>query len=305
MSSQVVKVSEFNVANLTLGQVKVMESGGKMCSLNYNGGKLVTQVCFLSLPYGMNAFDKAGPVKYSMDLSLRGYEENPNVKEIYEAFQALDEYMIDQGVKNSKVWFKSELDRNVVKAFYTPMIKVAKDAEGNPKPYPPTIKINLKKNGDSFESKVYDDQKRPYEGVPLEDLLVKGAQVSVLIQCTSIWFAGSKFGTSWKALQIRMDKVPDSIRDYAFVDDDAVTAPVSQRKAVPAAEEFEDDADDDAFEAPAPAPAPAPVAKKPSAVSAVLPPTIDDGAEDHEPVPAPKKATITAKKVIGKVATKK
>jgi hypothetical protein len=100
-----------------------------------------------------------------------------------------------------------------------------------------------------------------------------------------------------------MDKVPDSIRDYAFVDDDAVTAPVSQRKAVPAAEEFEDDADDDAFEAPAPAPAPAP--KKPSAVAAVLPPTIDDGAEDHEPVPAPKKATITAKKVIGKVATKK
>lgn len=304
MSSQVVKIHEFNVANLTLGQVRVMESGGKMCSLNYSGGKLLTQVGPLSLPYGMNAFDKAGPIKYSIDLSLRGYDENARVKEIYAAFQALDEYMIDQGVKNSKAWFKSELDRNVVKAFYTPMVKVAKDAEGNPKPYPPTIKINLKKNGDSFEAKVFDDQKRTYEGVPLEDLLVKGALVTTLIQCTSIWFAGSKFGTSWKALQIRMDKVPDSIRDYAFVDDDAETAPVSQRKAAPAAE-FEDDADDDAFEAPAPAPAPAPVAKKPSAVAAVLPPTIDDGAEDHEPVPAPKKATITAKKVIGKVATKK
>ena len=301
MSSQVVKIHEFNVANLTLGQVKVMESGGKMCSLNYSGNKLLTQVGPLSLPYGMNAFDKAGPIKYSMDLSLRGYDENAKVKEIYTAFQALDEYMIDQGVKNSKAWFKSELDRNVVKAFYTPMVKVAKDADGNPKPYPPTIKINLKKNGDSFESKVFDDQKRTYEGVPLEDLLVKGALVTTLIQCTSIWFAGSKFGTSWKALQIRMDKVPDSIRDYAFVDDDAETAPVSQRKAA----EFEDDADDDAFEAPAPAPAPAPVAKKPSAVAAVLPPTIDDGAEDHEPVPAPKKATITAKKVIGKVTTKK
>ena len=304
MSSQVVKIHEFNVANLTLGQVRVMESGGKMCSLNYSGGKLLTQVGPLSLPYGMNAFDKAGPIKYSIDLSLRGYDENARVKEIYAAFQALDEYMIDQGVKNSKAWFKSELDRNVVKAFYTPMVKVAKDAEGNPKPYPPTIKINLKKNGDSFEAKVFDDQKRTYEGVPLEDLLVKGALVTTLIQCTSIWFAGSKFGTSWKALQIRMDKVPDSIRDYAFVDDDAETAPVSQRKAAPAAE-FEDDADDDAFEAPAPAPAPAPVAKKPSAVAAVLPPTIDDGAEDHEPVPAPKKATtITARKVIGKVTKK-
>jgi hypothetical protein len=285
-----------------VGRVNVMESGGKMAPLNYSGGKLITQVGPLTLPYGMNTFDKAGPVKYSIDLSLRGYDENPKVKQVYDAFAALDEYMIDLGVKNSRAWFKSDLDRNVVKAFYTPMIKVAKDADGNPKPYPPTVKINLKKNGDSFEAKVYDDQKRPYEGMPLEDLLVKGAVLSTLIQCTSIWFAGSKFGTSWKALQIRMDKVPESIRNYAFVDDDETTtapAPVQRKAAAAPVAEFEDDADDDAFEAPAPAPAPAPAKK--SAVAAVLP--ADDDAEDHEPVAAPKK-TI-GKKTILKAAPKK
>ena len=319
MSKLIVKISDFSVSNLSIGPMKSLESGGKMASLFYKYGdnsssSLTTQVGSLSLPYGMNVFDKAGPVKYSMDLSLRGYDENPKVKAIYDAFSALDEWMIDQGVKNSKSWFKADLSRDVVKAFYTPMVKVAKDQEGNPKPYPPTFKINLKKVNDQFDVKVYDDQARPYEGTPLEDLLVKGAQLTTLIQCTSVWFAGSKFGLSWKAKQIRMDKVPESIRGYAFVDDEDVPAPKSAVTPRPATnnkfasleEDDAEDEDDEAFVPPpkqnilaammpkaAPAPTPAPA-------------TVDDEAEDHEPIPVPKKAVVTTtKKVVAKVSTKK
>jgi len=298
MSSQVVKINEFSTSNLTLGQVKVMESGGKMCSLNYNGGKLMTQIGSLALPYGMNVFDKAGPIKYSIDLSLRGHEENPKVQSIYEAFQSLDEWMIDQGVKNSKAWFKSDLTRDVVKAFYTPMVKVAKDADGNPKPYPPTIKVNLRKTDDKFEVNVFDDKKRPYDGVPLQDLLVKGAYLTTLIHCTSVWFAGSKFGLSWKALQIRMDSVPDSIRGYAFVDDeDSASAAVAKAPVVKqnkfASLEDDEEAEED-FVPAAP--------QKKSVVAAVTVPTIDDEPEDAEPLPVPaKKVVTTAKKVVAKV----
>ena len=326
MSKLIVKVSDFSTANLSAGQVKSLESGGKMASLSYNGAPFVTQVGPLTLPYGMNVFDKAGPVKYSMDLSLRGYEDDENVKAMYEAFSALDEWMIDQGQKNSKAWFKTDLSkpeqRSVVKAFYTPMVKFSKDAEGNPKPYPPTIKINLRKdrnNSDAWEVKVYervDGDVRKVESVPLEDLLVKGAQISTLIQCTSIWFAGSKFGLSWKANQIRMEKVPDSIRGYAFLDDTTssaskAAAPASQAKSAPqnkfaSLDDAEEMDDDDAFDAPtgpshpvnpAPAPAPAPVVKSTPAPVA----TLDDEAEDHEPVAVPKKATTTVKKVVKQV----
>ena len=308
MSSQVVKINEFATDKLTLGQVKVMESGGKMCSLNYAGGKLMTQIGSLVLPYGMNVFDKAGPIKYSMDLSLRGHEENAKTKAIYDAFHSLDEWMIDQGVKNSKAWFKADLTRDVVKAFYTPMVKVAKDADGNPKPYPPTIKVNLRKMDDKFEVNVFDDKKRPYEGVPLSDLLVKGAYLTTLIHCTSVWFAGSKFGLSWKALQIRMDSVPDSIRGYAFVDDEegssSVSAPVRQQSHVAVKQQnkfasLDEEAEDDAEEDFVPQ-------KKPSVVAAVLAPTIDDEPEDAEPLPVPaKKVVTTAKKVVAKVVGNK
>lgn len=326
MSKLIVKVSDFSIANLKEGQVKSLESGGKMASLSYNGAPFVTQIGPLTLPYGMNVFDKAGPVKYSMDVSLRGYEDDENVKAIYETFSALDEWMIDQGQKNSKAWFKTDLSkpeqRSVVKAFYTPMVKFSKDADGNPKPYPPTIKINLRKdkqNADAWEVKVYERVEgdvRKVESVPLEDLLVKGAQISTLIQCTSIWFAGSKFGLSWKANQIRMEKVPDSIRGYAFLDDTTSTASravAASVKATPVVNKFaslDEDADDDVFDspsgpshpvAPSPAPAPAPVAVKTPSSHPVA--TLDDEAEDHEPVAVPKKTT-TVKKVVSKVVKK-
>ena len=315
MSKMIVKIADFNVSNLSVGPMKSLDSGGKMASLFYKYGdssstSLTTQVGSLSLPYGMNTFDKAGPVKYSIDLSLRGHDENEKVKTIYDAFSALDNWMIDQGVLNSKAWFKSQLTRDVIKAFYTPMVKVAKDAEGNPKPYPPTFKVNLKKQNDQFDVKVYDDQARPYEGVPLEDLLVKGAQVTVLIQCTSVWFAGSKFGLSWKAKQVRMDKVPESMRGYAFLDDDdaapvrsqtsAARAPVAQNKFATLQDDGEDEdeaEDDNAFVAPTP--------QKQSVLTAMMPkasqPVAEDeeDAEDHEPIPAPtatKKLTTTAVK---------
>jgi hypothetical protein len=323
MSKLIVKVSDFTTSNLSVGQVKSLESGGKMASLSYNSGPLITQVGPLTLPYGMNVFDKAGPIKYSMDLSLRGYEDDENVKGIYDTFAALDEWMIDQGVKNSKAWFKADLKHEVVRAFYTPMVKVPKDADGNPKPYPPTIKINLKKdrnNADAWEVKVYervDGDVRKVEGVPLEDLLVKGAQITTLIQCTSVWFAGSKFGLSWKANQIRMEKVPDTIRGYAMIDDGPAPSAAASRSSAPArsaaaapapapAAKFtavdDEVEDDDAFDAPAPAPAP--VAKKQSVLTAMMPSAsqpvtaiADEDAEDHEPVAAPKKTTTTVKKV--------
>lgn len=319
MSSTIVKINEFSTSNVSFSPVKPLESGGKQAYLSYKGGKLTTQVGPLTLPYGMNVFDKAGPIKYSMDLSLRGYDENPKIKQIYDALTALDEYMIDQGVKNSRAWFKADLTRDVVKAFYTPCVKWAKDAEGNVKPYPPTFKVNLRKQNDKFEVNVYDDKKRPYDGVPLEDLLVKGAVTTSLVQCTSVWFAGSKFGLSWKALQIRMDNVPESIRGYAFVDDEeGGSQPVqtqqssrsgfaNQNKFAELGDDEEEEAEDDeAFTAPAPA-----VAKKQSVLAAVAPapapapaPTMDDEADDAEPIPVPKKATTITKKVITKAVKK-
>jgi hypothetical protein len=159
---------------------------------------------------------------------------------------AFDERLVNAGVENSLAWFKMpNASREVIKAFYTPSIKVSTDREGKPKPYPPTLKVKLPKKNGAFEALFYDAEKRPYEGVTVEDLLVKGAHATFLIKCVGLWFAGTKFGASWKAVQVKMDTVPTNGfgRGCAIQDDE--DAPVARRPASrkPVVQEEEDEED--------------------------------------------------------------
>jgi hypothetical protein len=302
MASNTVLASNFNTQKLSFSQLRVLDSGGKQAYMNYDGGMFVFQTPSCVLPYGMSAFDKAGPVKYSVELSLRGYDEaGSKMQQFYQALERLDEWMIEQGVKNSKQWFKSDLSRDVVKAFYTPMIRLAKDKDGNPKPYPPTIKLSLRQKRDSqdFDVQCYDENKTLYRGIPLEELLVKGAQMTCLIQCTGIWFAGSKYGLSWKLVQSLISKLPQSSRNFTFVDEDGEMEKSAPAPKMVEDEEEEEEEEEDAEEFKAPVPA------KKSVLSAVLPQkaapapapsTLDDAADDAEPVPVPKKAATVIKR---------
>jgi len=253
------------------------------------------QVGSLETPFGLSVFDKAGPPKYTVELKLRGHDDptnNPKVAQIYNAMTALDDYMVEQGVKNCRAWFKADAPKEMVKMMYTPSVRYSRDAEGNLKPYPPTLKIQLRKKNDAFEADIYDENKRSLKDVPLEDVIVKGSRLTILIQCTGVWFAGGKFGLSWKAVQVRADSVPDRIRGFAFVDEDgeggqtqapAAAAPTPSKLTTPnqfasLADEEEDEVDDEEALAEAPA------------------------VEEAIPVP-PKKTKVTLKKPV--VLTKK
>jgi hypothetical protein len=198
--------------------------------------------------------------------------------------------MIDQGVKNSRAWFKCDPNREVIKAFYTPTVRFSVDKEGNRKPYPPTVKLQLRQRDGVFETKMYDDKRNLYSGIPMEELLVKGAQITALIQCTGVWFAGSKFGLSWKAIQIRVDNLPQSARGLTFIDDCEVPAAPAPSKAGLPSQVMDEDDDQEP-------PAPPPKAAKASVVAAM----VDDEAEDQEPIVVPKKpAVVIKKKVVAK-----
>jgi Family of unknown function (DUF5871) len=312
MSGVSVPVASFSGSNLSVSQIKVRDNGSKSAYINYGGNKLRLQVGSLQSPYGMKdstKFDPTGPVKYSVDLSLRGYdEEGSKAQQIYAALEAIDNFMLDQAEKNSQAWFKTKYTREVLKAFYTPCVKFSKDKQGNLAPWPPTVKVNLRQQEGKFEATIYDQSKKPLKDVPMEDILVKGAQVTMLIECTGVWFAGSKFGLSWKAVQIRVDQVPESIRDYAFEDDGgeaAPAAPAPKKASAPApapANQFagldDDEVDDDEALAAPPAPAASAAAHAPAPAAA----DDDDDVFDEAPAPVPaKKPVLTKKKVVAAV----
>jgi hypothetical protein len=312
MSSMINSPSEITVSKLEFQPVKVLDNGGKSVNIRYEGRNLMVETPSLNIPYGVNVFDKTpgAPVKFSIDLSLRGADENEQVRSLQDFFEAFDEKMIDAGVENAGKWFKmSNPNRDVIKAFYSPVIKISRDAQGNPKPYPPTFKLALRKKtkkGEKpdisnaseaicFETQFYNAAERDDKGQiavfdgasTLESVLPKRSQATAIIQCTGVWFAGGKFGTTWKAVQMRVDNMPEQIRGPAFKSEAPdIRAFVSKKIAAEAAAvEYEED-DDDAEDA----------------IAAVLPPKkvaapafVEEDVS--EPIPVPKKVV---KKVIAK-----
>jgi hypothetical protein len=310
MSSSVVYPSSFNSKNITISAPRQLQSGAKQAYLNYGGERLVMQTAVaMSVPFGLNVADKYGPPEYSVEVSFRQSEQRPEIKEFMDVIAQIDEQLLVEGVKNSKSWFKGDLGRDVVKAFYTPSLKYSKDKEGNVLNYPPNLKLKLRKVNTDFETKFYDINGNPYKGIPVEDLLVKGVQVTAIIECAGVWFAGSKFGLTWRAKQIAIHKLPEKIGDFAFKGlGSAKTVAVEDEDDEEAADDATPEVDDDAaFRAPSqkasvvsammpkatPTPAPAP-APAPEATS-----VDDEDGDDVEPVPAPKK-TIIKKKIVTK-----
>lgn len=303
MSQSVVYPSTFSSKNITISTPKQLPSGAKQAYLNYGGERLVMQTAVaMSVPFGINVADKFGPPEYSVEVSFRGHEQRPEIKEFMNVIAQIDDHLVNEGVKNSLAWFRDDMPKEVVKKFYTPSLKYSKDKEtGKQLDYPPNLKLKLRKVNNDFETKFYDINGNPYKGVPVEDLLVKGVQVTAIIECAGVWFAGSKFGLTWRAKQIAIHKLPEKIADFAFKGLGSVKPqPVED---VEDEEEQASEVDDDAaFRAPP---------QKPSVIAAVMPKatpppappaatTVDDEeGDDVEPVPAPKKPVVK-KKVLAK-----
>jgi len=265
-----VLASEFDASNLSFGEVRpVGQSGAKAVNLNYAGSSLVMQVSNLDLPYGLNVEDKFGPTKYSLNMSLRDYDSNPKVKAVYEALTALDDRVMAECVE--KNWLKKPgMSQQILgqMKLYKPTVKFSEDQNGNRKPYPPTVKVALRKKNDKFETQFYDQEKKEIKDVPVEDLIVKRMTVTVLMECTGVWISSVGCGLSWKAKQLKVVSRPDGVgRGYGFKDeDDEAPRPAARasgnavvaKASFAAAFDEDDEVDDDAVVAEAAPVAPAP-----------------------------------------------
>jgi hypothetical protein len=301
--------NDVDCSKLEFGPVKLLDSGGKTVNLRYEGRNLMVETPSLNIPYGVNVFDKAGPPKYSVDLSFRGADDDEKVRSLQTFFEAFDERMIDAGVENAAKWWKmANPNREVIKAFYTPVVKISRDQAGNPKPYPPTFKTALRKKKDgSFETNFYNGTERDEKGqivafgkdVPIDQILCKRGQATTIVQCTGVWFAGGKFGTTWKAVQIRIDSQPEQIRGPAFRSEAPDIRAFVSRKLVEKTDAEVEEEDDAEVEEVVAAVLPKKAAPAPVQVQAPVPAAFQE-EQVSEPVPVPKKVVKKVVKTAGK-----
>ena len=195
--------AEFNINNLSYGDMKRMDNGGKMVYIGYNKQPLILQTCECYAPFGLQCYqsDDGKSQSYSIELSFKDMQSRKSLQKLYEVFSQIDSSNIDKGFDNAMTWLsqkKQPKNKDVIEALYTPIIKQAKEEK-----YPSTFKIKLPFKNDNFMCDVFDKNHDVLDIKSLDPALTKGSKCTALIQCTGMWLAGSKFGVSWKCVQLK------------------------------------------------------------------------------------------------------
>ena len=264
---------------------KVNASGGKSVGIlnsTTNGATYVSTP--LMMTWGVSAFEdkKTGEKSYSMSLQFPGEEYNtPAIAKFRANVVKFEEKIKADALANQKEWFgKSTMTKDHIDMFWTPILKFAKGENGEPDHNKnPTLNVKMPIWEGVWNVELFDPQSRKIfpdaanEHVTPVDLIAKGSHVAVVLQCGGVWFAGGKFGVTWKLFQAVVkpkttlrgkchiqlscdDKKIVETQELDTVSDDDV--PVTQTEDSDGEEEEEEESHGPTRVASTPAPAPAP-----------------------------------------------
>lgn len=210
---------DFDASKLSYNDVRVLDNGGKVVYVSYNKAPLVIQTPDMYAPFGMQKWTNDGRDKYTLDLSFNGMDKRPSLAAFYNVLETLDKKLVADGFANQQTWFKGKKynSSEVLEALYTPLIRLPKDKNTGEitDKYPATFKVTVPSKDGNFLCEVYDDKRQPAD---LNSLNTKRAKVGAIIQFMGLWFAGGKFGSSWKVVQMKVSP-NQNIRGFAFKED--------------------------------------------------------------------------------------
>lgn len=267
-----IKGKNIDTSKVSFSQPRVLDNGAKLVYLNYSGGRLSIQTPWMSMPWKMGVYTDGDYPKYSVDLTFRGMDENPDLQGFHDKLQMLEEKIIDGGFENSVSWFKKKpSSRDVVEALFSRIVKVSTDKDtGEPDgKWPPSMKLKVPRRDGVWETKVSDKSGKLYDinnsesGDNLEELFVKNTKMRAIIQCVGLWVASGSYMCQWKLTKAEIE-VPESSGQHEFLadSDDEVGEEAPDNFIEDSNDEDGDENDDDgdnAEEEPTKSPSPEPV----------------------------------------------
>ncbi|KAG1653616.1 hypothetical protein FOA52_011851 [Chlamydomonas sp. UWO 241] len=189
-----------------------MDNGGKIIYMQHNNTNAIFKTPVMTAPFGLSDWDNT---RFSVDLSM-----NADVEAFRTKMLEFEDYVIDAAQKNSMAWFKKQYTRDVVKELFSSAIRYPKDKDTGDvsDKYPPTMKLQVPHKNGRFACDAYDYAKETMEIT--KETLSKGSRVSAIVHASGVWVAGSKFGVTYKIVQMKIATNNMGILDkYAFIDD--------------------------------------------------------------------------------------
>jgi len=190
------------------------KTSGKSVGIISNKNKNSIKLRFpLALTWGAQLYTDPSSNRESYSMSIQfpsdGYK-TPQTDKWLQNMLDMEEVVLTHVMTNWKKLFnKPTPSREVADALYTRAIKYSKDPQSGEvnMTKSPTMKVKLGFWEGKFDCEIYSpDGKMLYSqethpnSSPIE-LIPKASQTAVIVQCGGIWFAGGKFGVTWKLLQ--------------------------------------------------------------------------------------------------------
>lgn len=233
MTDMALYPNEVDLNKIKYAEVRVnAKTQAKSVGIFYGNGRLNLQFPLMSIAYNgvskQENKDKAGNVtgyRYEMSVSFKGKEENARVQALHSFLEKLQNKFKKDGFENRITWFKDAFDDEpkFVAKLYHPMLVQSKDKDtGKPDgKWPDTFKIKLPfdEAKDAFTFEAHDMQKNELDFTEVWDKL-KGGKATPVLQLTGLWFAGGKFGATWRLLMSKFQLSNRNAVKYRDEDDD-------------------------------------------------------------------------------------
>jgi len=202
--------TDINFAEPKINPKTSGKSVGIVSSKNKNSLKLRFP---LALTWGAQLYadPSSGRESYSMSIQFPGDGyKTPQTDKWLQNMIEMEEVVLTHVMANWKKLFnKPTPSREVADALYTRSLKYSKDQQTGEvnMTKSPTMKVKLGYWDSKFDCEIYSpegkmlfSQETHPHSSPVE-LIPKASQTAVIVQCGGIWFAGGKFGVTWKLLQ--------------------------------------------------------------------------------------------------------
>jgi hypothetical protein len=290
----IMNASDFNPrTDITFADPKVNpKTSGKSVGIINNKNKSSLKLRFpLSLTWGAQLYadPSSGRESYSMSIQFPGDGyKTPQTDKWLANMTAMEDVVLTHVMANWKKLFnKPAPSKEAAEVLYTRSLKYSRDPNSGEinMTKSPTMKVKLGYWENKFDCEIYSPEGKmlfSHETHPTSspvDLIPKASQTAVIVQCGGIWFAGGKFGVTWKLLQAVVKPKPTMKGKCLISLTQEDRTVLSTQQIVQEEEDFADsnvtsmvvaeDSDEDE-EPPAPvvkAPEPAPVVVTPAPVA--------------------------------------
>jgi hypothetical protein len=298
------------------------KTSGKSVGIINNKNKSSLKLRFpLALTWGAQLYTDPSSNKesYSMSIQFPGDGYNTPLTDKWLAnMTAMEDTVLTHVMANWKKLFnKPAPSKEAAEVLYTRSLKYSRDTNTGEinMAKSPTMKVKLGYWDNKFDCEIYSPEGKmlySQETHPTSspvDLIPKASQTAVIVQCGGIWFAGGKFGVTWKLLQAVVKPKPTMKGKCLISLTQEDRAVISTQQIVPE-EEYADDSvtamviadDSDEEEEPVAAPVVVAVAK-PVPVPVVVAPVVVAPvvvAPVVAAAPVEKKKMVVKKKIVAK-----